>query len=280
MPVFIQPFPHLDITLTVVILWGVELRLPGRPPEHLGVMLLDSPSTDDARQLHIPQVRSSTSKRLFTLPCKYNLSGFLLQNSKFKWKTIHIAHAPPTKEPLGLHLLTRSMHAPFHIPRSHVTELLRFPDIVSSWLQDWNGTKDSYSGVMTLTFTIQHAGSDVQFGIAIYLGLCTRASESRPKHWARAQRTHSIDIVDAGGPDHDCAEHHVDEWEGRGRTFMIGPPPSNALQQLSVTLSFEPYALNPARVRKAHITFNVHRSPRVAEQPKGDESNGGGRKRC
>ena len=225
------------------------------------MILIDSPFADGTQRRYMPLLRSSTSKRLFTLPCKYNLRGFLLHNSKFKWKTIHIAHAPPTKEPLGLHLLTRSMHAPFHIPRSHVTELLRFPDIVSSWLQDWNGTKDSYSGVMTLTFTIQPAGSDVQFGIVIYLGLCPRASESRPKHWARAQRTHSIDVVDTGGPDHDCAEHHVDEWEGRGRTFMIGPPPSNALQQLSVTLSFEPYALNPARVRKAHITFNVHRSP-------------------
>lgn len=265
-PIFI-PFRDTDITLTVVILWGVELQRPGRPPEHVGVMLLDSPSTDDTRQLYTPLL-SSTSKRLFTIPCEHDWRGFTLANSKFQWKTIYIDHAPPTTEPLGLHLLTRSMHTPFHIPRSHIMELLRSPDVVSCELQD-NTKNGGRKGTMTLTFTIQPPSSCPLEIITIHMGLCPRASESNPRHWARAKRG---GVLDSGGrgtgaeePEHDCAKHHVDEWWARSDTFKIGLGPSDAPQQLTVRLSFRPYALNPARVRKVRVSLNVHHSS-VAER--------------
>ncbi|KAM5544048.1 hypothetical protein V8D89_002234 [Ganoderma adspersum] len=277
--------PLLDFTkLIVVILWGTELRLPGRPPEHLGVMLFDSHrwgSSDHTRQLYMPASRRSTlaSERLFTLPCEYDSDhSFTVSQNKVEWKTVYVDHAPPTTEPLDLRLLTRSIHTPFHIPRSHIMELLRSPDVISCELQD-NANNGGRKGTMKLTFTIQRAGSNVRFYIAVYLGLCPRASESNPRHWARATQSSFHSYADAEEPEHNCAEHHVDEWGDQGRAFTIRPRWSDVLQQLSVTLSFEPYALNPARVRKVHVSFNVPRSPPVAELPKSGESDGVSR-RC
>lgn len=286
-PVFV-PFPQ-PTDLIIVLLWGIELRLPGLPPENLGVILTKTPSPDHTRQRYTPVLQSSASKRLFSLPCdREPWSGPLgTPRNRLEWKTIYIAHAPPTTQPLGLHLLTRSVHSPFHIPRSHIMELLRSPSVTSSALLGSNvDSKDDHKlkGTMTLTFTIQAPGSDVQFNIFIHLGLCSRASESNPKHWARAKRHHGRGTGGARSaageePEHDCAKHHVDEWKKGNRTFTIGPGPSDALQQLSIKLSFEPYVLDPVWVRRVHVSFNVHRSAPLAEPPKVDveEPDGGGK---
>ncbi|PIL26640.1 hypothetical protein GSI_11265 [Ganoderma sinense ZZ0214-1] len=248
-PVY-APFPQSNFI--VVLLWGIELRPPGLPPQNLGVLL--------------------------------RLAGVHPAEQARMEDRLHRTHPSDDRSTRPAPLYPKHTH----IPRSHVAELLRSPSVTSSalQLQGSDGIEDPGSQrTMTLAFTVQPPGGDVRFSIAIHLGLCPRASEGDPrhKHWAKAERQRA---AGAGRPrstaadpegkesehehEHDCAKHHVDEWKGRSRTFAIGPGPSDALQRLRVKLAFEPYALNPAWVRKVHIGFDVGRASPVAKQPKSD----------
>ena len=104
------------------------------------------------------------------------------------------------------------------------------------------------------------------------LGLCTRSSPNDPQHWAtitgmRRNQTYytyfgvNDDIViDEWDIQHVCAEHHVDLQPRQTKSFTFPPDePSrdSVTLQIQVELSFEPYVLNPKRVRTLRIGFNT-----------------------
>ena len=200
-----------------------------------------------------------------------------------EWRTIHIVHSEfrTLKESPKLQALGQSLRAPFHIPHSHILDLLRCPGVTFDSFNPPIPADPSFKWQqMVLTFKIngmlcarQEASSaPAALNIDIRLGLCTRGSGPHgPEHWAMisGRKTRPDYLVRRPGDDfpmpltdHVCAEHHVDLQPVQTKSFAVQPHQRSLASNSSpikvrVKLSFKPYALNPTHVRTLHIEFDM-----------------------
>ena len=153
----------------MALLLGIRLHHDAQDSDYMlwrvGILLRQAPtSPDPTRPLYdiVCDQLGSPSERLCCLP---HDPWQLAARSKIRlqWRTIYIrrsGHRTMNSEPLDsgreLQVLRQNLHAPFHIPPSHVKTFLRVPgaSVVFRGADLRNATASSLSKYATLNFDI------------------------------------------------------------------------------------------------------------------------------
>ena len=273
-------------TVLVALLLGIEFVSQDHVPWSLGLLLRATTATspDPARPLYATTSGQYplAASRLCKLPLN-PLKTAAGRGVRVEWRTIHIVHSEfrTLKESPKLQALGQSLRAPFHIPHSHIMDLLRCPGVTFDSFNPPIPADPSFKWQqMVLTFKIngmlcarqEASPAPAALNIDIRLGLCTRGSGPHgPEHWAMisGRKTRPDYLVRRPGDDfpmpltdHVCAEHHVDLQPVQTKSFAVQPHQRSLASNSSpikvrVKLSFKPYALNPTHVRTLHIEFDM-----------------------
>ncbi|KAM5543879.1 hypothetical protein V8D89_002496 [Ganoderma adspersum] len=262
---------------------GMELPLrpQGKVAWNVGLLLRMVDSPDPTRPRYAPQhlPHSAAPGRLIELVGDpFELAA--RSKSTIEWRTIYILHRPPREELQDLSVASRSMRAPFQIPRWLIAGLLRDSTVTDTTFQEESNHfffEELERNGASLRLAITPPGTSVQFKFVVHLGLCDKADghhgAGNDRHWAIV--TAWSDVEPYRRYEHVCAEHHVHEWQGRTRAFTIESDSRRQPQQLRVELAFEPYAHNPRRVLKVtRISFKTIDSATAGSTSKGRRDGG------
>ena len=241
--------------LLIALLWGIELGVSGGTTRNLGLVLLKVKSPDHTRELYAPfsfERAADQAKHVVELEGD-PLHIAARTKTTLEWRTIYIVRdRPATQNSQGLTMISRSLHAPFHIPQSEITRLLQLRSANSCFLDPLHPTDLSWRRYVALKIDMNGRFLDT-VRVVIYLGICTKGQQDNPKHWAMIAEYYKR--FGAGDPEadsqveHVCAEHHVDEWPRQvhpltaynaARQFRR---PTTGEDQLVLEVSFQPYPL-------------------------------------
>ncbi|KAH9935222.1 HET-domain-containing protein [Epithele typhae] len=147
----------------------------------------------------------------------YNLN-FRGKDIKPVWRDIYIHAGPRTEDRTDPpHLVLRLMHdripAPFRVPRWLVGAFASMHFLPNS------GTSTIDEGA-SFEMWLQFVNTQISERMWVKMGLCKQAStDDEPVHWAWGTTVGIAAWNDAWDKPHDCATDHVDEWEGKWRSF-------------------------------------------------------------
>ncbi|KAH9935168.1 HET-domain-containing protein [Epithele typhae] len=244
-------FPIADVGgITIMVLLVETLD------QHLGMIL--HPAKEDSRDsgtpvFYVSWAFNSAATRRPKLTRLAQLGGDLY-NLKFRgsiimpvWRDVYIRAWPEWEDLMDaphniLRLVRDNPSAPFRVPRWIVVAFTSLglgrvrSDILTS--------DEDASFAQTFSFS----NPRLPYGINVKVGLCKRATDEQPMHWALAAGT------EAGtwgrrnrNRPHDCATEHVDDWQEGRRSFGDA--------ERTVLLSFKRDAYN-AHTRVLHIELH------------------------